>query len=264
MSISEIEVLRENVKPMPKPVKEINEFDRQLLRLLQRNSNTTTTLLAEQLKSSRRRVVSRILSLEEEKIIRFYPTIIDWSKIGYKVSSKICLALKPKDVVPLLDQLNTHSSVASIAELRGRYNVQILLLSRTMKDLDRFLDKQIATNSNISESVQIGIEKQKPQLQNIPMTLLPPEWMEAILQRKLLKVCLEKTPDSSHTDTLKNLGLHAVMIQPMHDPVTQKPVGFVGIGVMHHRDDFMDAKNIFALKRAADIIEELLIKWKNQ
>ena len=73
-------------------VKKLDYYDKKILFELDKNARITTSSLAKKIRKSKQFVDYRIKKLEQEKIIKGYTSVIDYSKLGY-ISMRIYFKL---------------------------------------------------------------------------------------------------------------------------------------------------------------------------
>ena len=113
--------------------------------------------------------------------------------------------------------------------------------------------------SNIIEKVAAGVEQQLPQLQDVPRSFLPDHWLSAMERESLIADCVGRSnSEDDHTEYLKGMGLHAVAVKFFYHPTTGEPLGFVGIGRIHHEEGFLTRENYEILERKTEAIGELI------
>lgn len=84
----------------------MDNLDKQILNILQKNGRITHEEISKKLNMSRPAIHQRISKLEQQGIIEGYRTKINWSKLGYSISAYISLKVKTTDFYKLMNDIN--------------------------------------------------------------------------------------------------------------------------------------------------------------
>ena len=120
---------------------ELDEKDRQILKILVNNARTPFSKIARILGLSEASVYVRIRKLEKAGILRGYTANIDLSKLGYNVRALIMLKLKPENYREALDMLKKLPNAVEIYEITGEYHVILKVIARSNEELSEFIDR---------------------------------------------------------------------------------------------------------------------------
>ena len=120
----------------------MDELDRELLRLLQRQGFQSSQELAVQLKIGTRTIQRRIKNMRDEGIFKVIavPNLVSfgqsaWAKIGIKVD--------PNCSVKVAHQLADHPDVYFVAHSLGTYDIMIAAAFRTLDQLTHFVNNEL-------------------------------------------------------------------------------------------------------------------------
>ena len=134
----------------------MDEKDLQILQLLEENSRIPTADLATMTELSPRDVMARVARLEEARIIRSYPTVVDWERAGNgEVLAIIDLKVAPErdfGYERIAERIARFRQVRSLRLVSGVYDLQLLVAGRTMQEVARFVSEQIAPMDQIRET----------------------------------------------------------------------------------------------------------------
>ena len=144
----------------------IDELDKKLLDLLQRNAKIKMTELAEKLGKPRTTVMSRVERLEREGIIRFYKAIIDPEKFGFTILAFVLISVKrigPSGgkssqiilVEKILKDSDEDPSLPWVEEahiITGAYDIILKVWARDLKQLSHFLISYLPQYSDIQKT----------------------------------------------------------------------------------------------------------------
>jgi DNA-binding Lrp family transcriptional regulator len=134
----------------------MDETDRLLLRELEENSRIPLSELAVMAECDEREVEERIQRLEEAGVIRKYAAVVDWERAGDSVVTAVLeLKVSPErdyGYDRIADRIARFRQVRSLRLMTGAYDLQILVVGRSMHEIARFVSEQIAPMDRIRET----------------------------------------------------------------------------------------------------------------
>jgi DNA-binding Lrp family transcriptional regulator len=134
----------------------MDEKDLLLLHLLEENSRLTSEELGLMAEVSAEEAGRRITSLEENRIIRKYTTIVDWEKAAEgRVAAVIELKVNPErdyGYDRIAERLANFPEVRVLRLITGVYDLQLVVTGRTMHEVARFVSESIAPMDRIRET----------------------------------------------------------------------------------------------------------------
>lgn len=134
----------------------MDNLDKQILNILQKNGRITHEEISKKLNMSRPAIHQRIAKLEQQGIIEGYRTKINWSKLGYNISAYISLKVKTTDFYKLMNDINNIKIENVIIEEchRATGGWCIILKIRTMTPdyITRFHDRLLKNECIIDTS----------------------------------------------------------------------------------------------------------------
>jgi DNA-binding Lrp family transcriptional regulator len=134
----------------------MDEKDLLLLRLLEENSRLSSEELGLMAELSTEEAVQRVTSLEENRIIRKYTTIIDWEKAADGgVAAVIELKVNPErdyGYDRIAERLANFPEVRVLRLITGVYDLQLVVTGKTMQEVARFVSESIAPMDRIRET----------------------------------------------------------------------------------------------------------------
>ncbi|KQC05058.1 MAG: AsnC family transcriptional regulator [Methanoculleus sp. SDB] len=141
----------------------MDEKDRMLLTLLDQNSRMPSREIAELVDLEEQDVNERIRLMEEAGIIRQYTTVIDWEKAGDgEVAAIIELKVSPErdfGYDKVAERIARFRQVRSVRLVSGIYDLELLVIGRTIHEVARFVAEQIAPMDHIRETATVLIMK---------------------------------------------------------------------------------------------------------
>jgi len=119
---------------------ELDLRDKKLLYELDLDSRQSFNTLAKKLKLSKTSVIYRINNLLKEGVIKQFQTIIDVGKLGFMgfrlyLSFQGATPEKKKEIIKFLKQKDI---VAWIVSIEGDYDIGVLILTRSIKEINIF------------------------------------------------------------------------------------------------------------------------------
>ncbi len=131
--------------------------DREILQVLESDSRIGDEDLGTMLNLSPAEVRSRINALEKAGILRKYTAVIDWKKAGEdSVTAVVEVKVSPEsefgyDRIAL--RVARFPEVHSLRLVTGSYDLQLIVVGKTMQEVSEFVSGQIASLENIRETV---------------------------------------------------------------------------------------------------------------
>ena len=143
----------------PTPIQRINELEERRIKLdkkdiriisvLLRNSRTPYTEMAKGVMLSKDAVKYRISKLQQEGLILgFYPQV-DYSMLGYEefVIKLLLDESEKENQAKLFDALIAHPNVTRVVEFSDRWDVEVTVLARNIKEFDK-IDVELSKDFN--------------------------------------------------------------------------------------------------------------------
>ena len=125
----------------------MDKKDRTLLYLLDINSKLKESDLAKKLVTSKQVVNYRIKKLEREGVIKKFQAVPNLETLGINVYANIYFKLvgltKPKEK-EVISYLVNHRRVGYVALLGGRFDLSIVLVAKSIKELEKILEEIVS------------------------------------------------------------------------------------------------------------------------
>jgi Lrp/AsnC family leucine-responsive transcriptional regulator len=137
----------------------MDNIDRKILKLLQKNARTSLKTIAEKTFLSSPAVSARIEKLEKDGIISGYHAAIDPMKLGYHILAFINLNVVPEDKPKFYDYVESVPNVLECNCVTGEYSMLLKVAFQSTIELDMFigqLQKFGRTNTQIVFSTHVG------------------------------------------------------------------------------------------------------------
>lgn len=132
---------------------ELDETDRKILKKLLKDARTPYEEIARELIISGGTVHVRINKMKEAGIITGSKIKIDFSLLGYEVTSFIGVNLtSAKDYSRALEKLKTFEEITDIYYTTGQYSLFIKVVTKSTKELHQFLLEKIQALKEIQST----------------------------------------------------------------------------------------------------------------
>lgn len=119
----------------------MDNIDRKIITLLQKNARMPLKALAEQVYLSSPAVSARIERLEKEEIITGYVAKINEMKLGYHITAFINLELAPVQKPEFYSFVEACPNVIECNCITGNYSMLLKVVFPSTDDLDNFIGK---------------------------------------------------------------------------------------------------------------------------
>lgn len=148
---------------------EIDAVDRKLLMEILRDSRVSLRRLAEEMNVSPATLHNRLLRLVQEGVIKGFTALIDYSKLGYSLTSVIMAKVDGKYLVEFEKEIANMDNVIAVYDIVGEYDVIVIAKFRSVEDLDSFL-KNLLKNPKVERthtSIVLNVVKEDPRIKVI-------------------------------------------------------------------------------------------------
>jgi DNA-binding Lrp family transcriptional regulator len=160
-------------------VKQMDEKDLELLRILEENSRLSAEEIATMTTLCTSEVEKRVCALEAAQVIRGYSTVVNWEKAGNgEVSAIIELKVSPErdyGYDRIAERLSRFRQVKTLRLMTGTYDLQMLVTGKTMQEVSRFVSEHVAPMDRIRETATHIIMKSYKENGNVLFEQTEPE-----------------------------------------------------------------------------------------
>ena len=125
----------------------LDQTDKKILSLLQRNARISNAELAERVNLSPTPCLRRLRKLEEGGLIRNYNAVLNEKELGFPVSAYIFAKLEKntKENGHTFEQsIRLLPEVTECCVVAGRHDYVLKVVARSLEDYDRFLKESLA------------------------------------------------------------------------------------------------------------------------
>jgi DNA-binding Lrp family transcriptional regulator len=123
---------------------ELDETDRRILGLLNKDARMSFRHISRELKMSLTRVTTHVKKLENEGIIRGYIPLLDPEKLGFDMLVIIGLDISKAETVEIQKKVAKDPHVLSVYNTIGQWDSVIIARFRSRADLDTFIRKVLS------------------------------------------------------------------------------------------------------------------------
>jgi DNA-binding Lrp family transcriptional regulator len=144
---------------------ELDELDKQILTILQKDGRASYVSIARQLKTSHTRVRDRVIWMEQTGIIKGYRAVINPAVLGQGILCLVQLEVDQNmDFNELVEQLLQIDEVIEVANITGPFDAQVRIWARDVPHLrDILYDKISVLPAHKSTTSTIILERwEKP------------------------------------------------------------------------------------------------------
>jgi DNA-binding Lrp family transcriptional regulator len=130
----------------------LEDVDIEIIRALQKDARASYRDIARKIGIAVGTVHSRIKKLEENGTIRGFSVDLDYSKIGFDLTSLILLQVKGKHLREVENRLARLDNVCLVYDVTGDFDVALVAKFRGTEEMDRFI-KQVLTIESVERTV---------------------------------------------------------------------------------------------------------------
>jgi len=119
----------------------LDEIDKEILRVLQKNSRTPLREISKRVGLAESTVYERIKKLKEKGIIKKFTIILDPESLGFHLLAFILIKAKAGKYAEVAEKLIAYPEIVEIYETTGDYDMILKIRTRSSEELNDFLDK---------------------------------------------------------------------------------------------------------------------------
>lgn len=147
------------------------ELRKKILQLLEQDSRLSAATIATMLNEEESVIKDAIESMEQEKIILGYSTVINWEKMNcFPVTAMIDVKVTPEREVgfnSIAERIYRYPEVRCVNLMSGTYDLSVIVEGETMKDVARFVSHRLSTLEQVQSTTTHFILKRYKQDQFI-------------------------------------------------------------------------------------------------
>ncbi len=135
-------------------MKPLDATDQQILNLLQEDSTLSVKDIAEKVGLSFSPTYERIKSMKTNGVIEKYVAILNTEKAGFELMAYCNITLKEQSLERLQEfetKIKAEARVLEVVSLSGTYDYMIKVVTRDIKEYNRFMTEVVANIPNIGQ-----------------------------------------------------------------------------------------------------------------
>lgn len=137
----------------------LDEIDKDIIRILQKDSNTSYRVIQNKLGISIGTIHNRIAKLKKNNIIQGYSIRLNNKKLGYKLTFLIRIQIDGKHTGEILRELTKKREVCSVFHTTGEQSAALICRFRESDDVHKFI-REINEKSFVTRSVSNMVLKE--------------------------------------------------------------------------------------------------------
>ncbi len=130
---------------------ELDNRDKTILEILEKNARTSYTEIAKQLNLTEAAIRKRIKKLEEKEIILGYKASVNYKKLGFKNKIIMGVDTTPKDYFKVINELKKLDFIKNLTTSSGDHMIMFETWVRNMDELNTYLET-INSINGVTES----------------------------------------------------------------------------------------------------------------
>ncbi len=130
----------------------IEELDRKILNVLNRDARMSFRRIAKELRISPTTLYSKVRKLEKSGVLKGYIPLIDKESVGFDLMAIISLRVKQEKDIEVQKAIAKFPQVGSVYEVTGDWDLILVCYFKGRDDLTNFLKKELPL-SNIERAI---------------------------------------------------------------------------------------------------------------
>lgn len=130
----------------------IEELDRKILNVLNRDARMSFRRIAKELKISPTTLYNKVKKLERSGVLKGYIPLIDTESVGYDLTAIISLRVRQEKDVEVQKAIAKFPQVGAVYEVTGDWDLILVCYFKGRDDLTNFLKKELPL-SNIERAM---------------------------------------------------------------------------------------------------------------
>jgi DNA-binding Lrp family transcriptional regulator len=121
----------------------LEELDRKILNVLNRNARMSFRLIAKELRISPTTLYSKVKKLERSGVLKGYIPLIDKESVGYDLMAIISLRVRQEKDIEVQKAIAKFPQVGAVYEVTGNWDLILVCYFKGRDDLTNFLKKEL-------------------------------------------------------------------------------------------------------------------------
>ncbi|MFX1409425.1 MAG: Lrp/AsnC family transcriptional regulator [Promethearchaeota archaeon] len=149
-------IFNDDRKNRPWNCESIDETDKQILNILQKNDKVSYRELADKLKLAASTIHNRVKKMIEEEIIKKFAAIIDPAKIGYNTIALVGLRVDPLKMNEIAGKIASFEETQLVAISSGDHDIIAQITTKDEKALWNFINIKIKTINGVKPQIHVS------------------------------------------------------------------------------------------------------------
>lgn len=142
----------------------MDELDRKIISILQKDARLSYREIAKKLGIAVGTVYNRLKKLEEEKVILGFTPKLDYSKLGYDLTTIIGVRAQGKRIIEIEREISKDPHVACVYDVTGEYDIIVIAKFRGREDMNKFVKKLLRIDGVEKTYTHVAMEVVKEDL----------------------------------------------------------------------------------------------------
>ncbi|KPU62642.1 AsnC family transcriptional regulator [Thermococcus sp. EP1] len=142
----------------------VDELDRKIISILQKDARLSYREIAKKLGIAVGTVYNRLKKLEEEKVILGFTPKLDYSKLGYDLTTIIGVRAQGKRIIEIEREISKDPHVACVYDVTGEYDIIVIAKFRGREDMNKFVKKLLRIDGVEKTYTHVAMEVVKEDL----------------------------------------------------------------------------------------------------
>ena len=125
----------------PKKDKELDDIDKEIIRILQEDSSTSYREIQDKLGISIGTIHNRITKLKQSEIIEGYTIKLNNSRLGYKLTFLVRIQIDGKHTQEILEKITKNPEVCTVFHTTGEQSAALICRFKESDDVHDFIRK---------------------------------------------------------------------------------------------------------------------------
>jgi Lrp/AsnC family transcriptional regulator for asnA, asnC and gidA len=134
----------------------IDETNKKILNMLQKNDKISYRELADKLELAASTIHNRVKKMIEEEIIKKFAAIIDPAKIGYNTIALIGLSVDPLKMNEIAGKIASFKETQLVAISSGDHDIIAQIIAKDEKALWNFINIKIKTINGVKPQIHVS------------------------------------------------------------------------------------------------------------
>lgn len=143
----------------------VDELDRKILSLLQRDARLSYREIAKELKVAVGTVYNRLKRMEEKGIILGFAPKLNYEKLGYELTAIIGIKAQGKKIIQIEQEIAGNEHVLCVYDVTGEYDIIAVAKFRGREDMNRFVKWLLSIDGVEKTNTHVAMDIVKEDLQ---------------------------------------------------------------------------------------------------